>query len=360
MIERATNSADPENNPRNTPSTRYRRVQMRYHNNPMNPRHKQRSQGVALITAMLIVALASIAAVAVVSRQQFDIRRSANLINGDQAYQFALGVESWAKQLLVRDLTKGATDDLKEDWAKQLPPLSVEGGQVAGHIEDLQSRYNLNNLVDNAGVINNNEVERFKNLLRSLNIPDNLAYAVADWIDTDINPDINGGAEDTVYTGLQPAYRTANTLMRSVSELRLVDGITPKFYAQLEPLVCALPAVTKINVNTATAEVLVTLSSALSMSAAQLLVDARKTKPFADTAAFESALTSIGGLTANDVTAIKNQGGWAVSSSYFLVTADTLFGKGRVHLYSELKRATSGQPGTASQASVIYRVQGVL
>lgn len=327
---------------------------MRYHSKLMFRRQTQYQQGVALITALLIVALATIAAVAVASRQQFDIRRSANLINRDQAYQYALGVESWAVQLLARDRTRGATDDLTEDWAKQLPPLSVEGGQVAGHIEDLQGRYNLNNLVDNTGAMDGNEVARFQRLLQLLAIPTDLAYTVVDWLDVDWNPQLNGGAEDDVYTRLQPPYRTANTFMNSPSELRLVAGFKPEFYAKLEPFICTLPRGTPINVNTAPAEVLTVLDNALSLSAAQALVAARTTKPFADVASFGNALNSIGGLPSATATAIAGLGVVAVSSSYFLVTADALFGKGQVHLYSELKRDANGQ------TSVIYRAQGVL
>jgi general secretion pathway protein K len=325
---------------------------MRYHNRTMTRRSRHYNQGVALITAMLIVALATIAAVAVAARQQFDIRRSANLMNGEQSYQYALGVESWAVQLLTRDRKQNTTDTLQEDWAKQLPPLSVEGGQVAGHIEDLQGRYNLNNVVDGTGIATSLTVKPLQRLLQALDIPPELAWAVADWIDTDINASINGGAEDDVYTRLQPAYRTANTRMGSSSELLLINGFKPEYYVKLEPYVCALPEHTKINVNTASAPVLVTLSDNLSLSAAQAVVDARKDNPFADIAAFTSALKTSGGLSADalsgiDVSAID------VGSSYFLVTADTLFGKGRTRLFSEVHRANA-------QTSVILRAQGVL
>ncbi len=326
---------------------------MRYHNRTMSHRFRHNCQGVALITAMLIVALASIAAVAVVSRQQFDIRRSANLMNGEQSYQFALGVETWAAQLLTRDRKLNATDTLKEDWAKQLPPLSVEGGQVAGHIEDLQARFNLNNVVDTTtGKAATATVKPLQRLLDALDIPPDLAWAVADWIDTDLNANINGGAEDDVYTRLQPPYRTANTQMVSSSELLLINGFKPEYYVKLVPYVCALPEHTKINVNTASAPVLVSLVDGLSLSAAQAIVDARKDKPFDDVAAFTTALKTTGGMTQDalnslDVSAID------VGSSYFLVTADTLFGKGRTRLFSELHRANG-------QTSVILRAQGVL
>lgn len=326
---------------------------MRYHNRTMTRQRRHNCQGVALITAMLIVALATIAAVAVTSRQQFDIRRSANLINGDQSYQFALGVESWAVQLLTRDRKDNLTDTLEEDWAKQLPPLSVEGGQVAGHIEDLQGRYNLNNVVDAAtGKATEASVRPLQRLMEALEIPPELAWAVADWIDTDVDANINGGAEDDAYTRLQPAYRTANTPMGSSSELLLINGFKPEYYVKLEPYVCALPEHTPINVNTAPAMVLITLADGFSASAAQAIVDVRKDKPFADNAAFLSALSSNGGLSTEALSKLDGNS-ISVSSGYFLVYSDSLFGKGRTRLFSELHRATA-------QTSVILRAQGVL
>jgi len=102
-------------------------------------------QGVALITALLVVALATIAAVAMTTRQQLDIHRTANIINGEQAYIYALGGESWIKQILLRDNNK--TDSIHDLWAMPMPPLAIPGGSVQGQVEDLQSRFNLNNLV---------------------------------------------------------------------------------------------------------------------------------------------------------------------------------------------------------------------
>jgi len=103
---------------------------------------------------LLIVALATVTAVAMTTRQQFDIRRTANLLNSEQAYLYALGGEEWAKQILLRDAAKNKFDHTKELWALPLPPTFISGGNLQGHIEDLQSRFNLNNLVLNGSISN--------------------------------------------------------------------------------------------------------------------------------------------------------------------------------------------------------------
>ena len=61
------------------------------------------ARGAALLTAILITALVTITAAAMATRQQLDIRRTSNLVNGDQAWLYSLGMEAWALQILARD-----------------------------------------------------------------------------------------------------------------------------------------------------------------------------------------------------------------------------------------------------------------
>lgn len=235
----------------------------------MNPKlrsmvNTRRSAGVALITALLIIALVTTAAVAMAARQQLDIRRTANVLQRDQAYVYAVGAEVMAGAVLAKDDMK--VDDWQEDWALQKPAIPFEGGVLSGSIEDLQGRFNLNNLVQN-GQRSNFDFERFKNLLQVLKEksappevwenaePSDLANAVVDWIDSDSNAS-PGGAEDTDYLQGERPYRTANALLTSTSELLLVRGFTAPIYNQVAPYVTALPVRTKLNVNTAKDEVL--------------------------------------------------------------------------------------------------------
>jgi len=90
----------------------------------MNFNLKHQEKGVALITVMLILALATILAVSMLSRQQLDIHRSANVFNFEQAYQYVLGSESWAKQILKRDRKDNETDSFNDDWATVLPAFT--------------------------------------------------------------------------------------------------------------------------------------------------------------------------------------------------------------------------------------------
>jgi general secretion pathway protein K len=79
---------------------------------------------------------------------------------------------------------------------------------------------------------------------------------MVDWIDRDITPSIPDGAEDSVYMGQTPPYRTPNRYITSASELLALPGFGPERYATLAPFVTALPYGVKLNVCTARGQVL--------------------------------------------------------------------------------------------------------
>jgi general secretion pathway protein K len=293
--------------------------------------HKQR--GVALITALLVVALATIAAVAMATRQQLDIRRTASLLHGEQAYSYVLGAESWAQVVLARDLRESGIDTLEEDWSTQPPVSFVEGGSIFGRIIDLQGRFNLNSLVA-GGVPDNDAIERFKRLLRVLELDEMLADPLVDWIDGDIDVRFPDGAEDETYLLLETSYRAGNQPLADISELRLVKGYSAEVIEQLRPFIVALPEPTAINVNTATAEVLSTLAEDLSLADAEALVDARGEEGFESVDSFLQDPT----LDAKDVAAAS----LSVTSQWFLMVSEANIGDGRARLASLIQRSPSG------------------
>ena len=125
--------------------------------------------GVALITALLVVALATITAVAMLNQQQLEIRRTINVLNYDQATLYALGGETWAKRILLRDLQYSKIDSLQELWAIPLPATVVVGGSIQGQIQDLQRYFNLNNVIKE-GRVSSEDVAFFERLLITLDL----------------------------------------------------------------------------------------------------------------------------------------------------------------------------------------------
>jgi general secretion pathway protein K len=291
---------------------------------------EDKQRGVALVTALLVVSLATVAAVAMATRLQVDVRRTGNLLHGEQAYAYALAAESWASVILQRDANDSKIDTLGEDWATALPPIAVEGGYVSGRIEDLQGRFNINNLVGADGKPSEPDLEYFKRLLGLLELETGLATALLDWIDADINATFPDGAEDDSYLRETPPYRAANRPLVSISELRLVKGYSAEIVALLEPYITALPEPTALNVNTAPALVLQALHAELDPTDAEQIIEARGDDGFPELEDF-LALDALAGLQLDVDVGVK--------SDWFNVLTDVRIGRGQARLESRLQRS---------------------
>ncbi len=297
-----------------------------------------RQRGVALVMAILVVALATTAATALISREALDVERTGNLIESDQAWAYVEGGESWARMILSRDLKQNKTDSAKDDWAQLPPPISVPGGYLAGSIEDLQGRFNLNNLVTPEGKSDPQAMRFFERLLQGLELDAGIAQAVTDWIDPDVEALAPSGAEDDYYASQAPPYRTPNRPMSDVSELRLVRGITPEVYDKLAPYVTALPEKTPINLNTAAPQVVAAAASQLPADLAAEILARRDDQPFEAVADFFKD----GRLVALKLPASVQQY-FSVDSHYFLVRVESAIGRGRATSHTLLQRLSNGR-----------------
>ena len=292
---------------------------------------KSGARGVALITAMLISAIAAMVAANLAWDNALDVRRTMVNLGRDQAVQVALGAESWVISILHQDLENSETDHLCEIWASELPGLPIEGGEVFGDIEDLQGRFNVNNLVDQEGQIQEESLEQFQRLLNALGLDPRFAGIAADWIDSNVDASFPDGAEDPMYTGMLPPYRTANQPLTSASELAAIEGMDRAVFRILEPHIVALPGRTGINVNTATPAVLQSLDENMTMSDVEGLVQEREGAGFADVE------TSFASLVTPEVLNRLEE-----STRFFRLKVVVRIDTVRVTLYSVLQRGPTG------------------
>lgn len=227
-------------------------------------------RGVALLTILLMVAMATILAAGLMTRQQRDVRETSVLLRQDQALQYALGGESFLMALLSADeKTSASHDSLDEVWAQPTPPYPVEDGVVTGQIVDQSGRFNLNNLYHD-GQPDADAVALLGRLLVRVGLSADLADAVLDWQDPDDTATGAAGAENSFYLGQQPAYRAANQAFDDVTELQRVRGFEdPAAYAKIAPYVTALPNFSAININTAKGLLLASLDSSIDSQAAE-------------------------------------------------------------------------------------------
>ena len=222
----------------------------------------KKERGIALLMAILIVVLATMLAVSVGTESYMDQRRTSTIMALDQAYALGLGAEALAADVLIEDSKESTIDSAKEDWGTPINlPLDEGTGDIKGRLEDLQGRFNLNNLLKLDGTKNDATVKQFERLLEILGLDRRWANITVDWLDANTTAEPPDGAEDSVYAGQSPPYLTANMAITRTSELMFQVGMTKAIYDKLEPFVSALPAGTGLNVCTAAAEVLDSLAT---------------------------------------------------------------------------------------------------
>jgi general secretion pathway protein K len=289
-------------------------------------------RGVALVMAIIVVAIGTMIAVNLIWRGTLDLRRTESALAADQGLMYVQGAEAWAADILRQDLVDSPeSDHLGELWATELPPLPVDGGSITGRLEDLQGRFNLNNLIAADGKESELARRQFERLLVSVEADPALAGAVIDWLDADTELRFPSGGEDVVYSDGDPPYRTANSTITSTSELMAIAGFDRDTYRRLAPYITVLPQGTKLNVNTASDVVLASLSDDIDIATATSLVEQRGEAEFVDiNGTFE-------GLVEPDV--LKEIDG---VSEHFLLTATVTLGKNQLTMRSVLQRDRSG------------------
>ena len=218
-------------------------------------------RGAALLAVLLLVAVIAALAAMMLERMRLATHLAGNVAAMDGAEALAAGAETLALAQL------GQLADADDTVAARINPMLGQptvvplgdGSVATARVWDGGNCFNLNSVASGSDPlslrINPIGIAQFERLMEALGITDREAQAIAaslaDWIDADQVPSPGGGAEDNVYQRMDTPYRTADTLLAEVSELRTVNAVTPAHYALLRPFVCALPTteLSAINVN---------------------------------------------------------------------------------------------------------------
>lgn len=282
-------------------------------------KHGQR--GVALISVLLVMATVVTLLTWVLSRHWLEIRRSSNLLESRQAHYYALAAETFAQQVLAADLRHNQIDHRGEAWAELMEPLVIEEGALWLLIDDLQGRFNINNLVDSSGQVRPLEAQRFRRLLAALSLPERHAAELEDWLGHLARTPAHMTGKDRDTESSSDGWITA------VAELRQLESMTAEDFRRLAPHISALPEGTPINVNTASAAVLQSLSPALTATGARRLVTHQQAGGWSSVAAF-----------AADARLSVPEETISVASRYFEVRVEARYGRQRAMLTSMIER----------------------
>lgn len=309
----------------------------------------RRQQGVALVMVLLAMALVVMLAAGMTRNQSVQIFKAGHYLAQSQGYSIALGAEAFARQILFRDYEEDKQDNAfldspDEAWARYSAVLPLDGGVVEVQIDDLSGRINLNDLVDAAGRVNAVTRDRLTRLLEVLGVTTIHVDALIDWIDSNDETISAYGAEDGQYLIQEPPYRAANQPFTSVTELRLMDGISEEDYQRLVPYVAALPVSgTGINVNMAPQPVIQALHPELTEAQAESVVLQRQEERFDNIQGF-LALPEFAGL------GLKADG-LGLRSHFFEVASRITYDDRVVNLVSTVFRSPAGELGTVRRDS---------
>lgn len=300
-----------------------------------------KQNGAAIIMVLLIVALATSLAAFMAMQQNLWQRQVESQFDHARARRTGIAAIDWARAVLADDARTSSIDHEKEMWALRLPAVPVENGEVIGVIEDRQGLFNMNNLVHN-GIKSAPDVAQFQRLLALLDLPVELAIALADWMDADSEAQYPGGAEDVYYLALARPYRAANRPLAEVGELVRVKGFNGKTIERLRAFVAALPEPSAVNVNLAPPEVLAAVAKNMALADARLLVQQRSGHPFKDVEDFRQRLPHKGiQMLDENIT---------VNSQFFMVSGRARFGNTQVTTQALLNRK-GGWPSVVWQSA---------
>jgi len=223
---------------------------------------RARQRGIALLTAIILVAVAAIVATSIAWQSQLLARRGIAVFTVAQSVAFAQGAEAMAAYALRDNRQRNPQIvSTNQTWAKPYGPVEMDNGVVLeASLEDQQGKFNLNSVVywnpqASTFELDKHQYDIFVTLLRDLDIDVRYADLLVDWIDPDIAPASSGG-EDTLYLSQNPPYRPPNTFITHTSELLALPGFGRDNYLKIAPFVTALPNGETVNPCTASGLVL--------------------------------------------------------------------------------------------------------
>ena len=251
------------------------------------PRSDER--GIALLLTLLVLTLlvALILEFDVEARREY--RDAAAFRDNFKATVLARAAVQAARGVLQQDFIKdkqtGQFFDAPTDiWAFPISNYVIGDGVLSAQIEDERGKLNLNDLAAGGDPIaKKTKVLRFKRLFELVQINPDLVDAIVDWVDQDEVPEA-AGAEGPYYQTLHPSYRAANAPLQTLSELRLIKGMTPDLIEKLSKVVTVYPqeGESRVNVNTADLLVLQALDPRITQGVASDIIQARPFKTIQD------------------------------------------------------------------------------
>lgn len=227
----------------------------------------------------------------------YESRTNLNVVDGVRKSEQALNCARAGLNIaiaIIRDTNDIHTNKTLLDLISGEKTFAVGNGECSITITEENSRLNVNLLKDKDGKLDRTRTEQLLRLIDLLNreqtghshIGYGLVPSIIDWTDSDDEvthlPFIqreNMGAESIYYSKLQVPYRCRNALLDTTEELLLVKGITQEVFERICDYVTVYGD-GRININSASRQVIMCLSEKMDVVLAQMIIDRREFNPF--------------------------------------------------------------------------------
>ncbi|MBI4699056.1 MAG: type II secretion system minor pseudopilin GspK [Nitrospirae bacterium] len=222
-------------------------------------------EGSALLITLLIMTLLTSLAVEFAYEVYVDTSALSNWSNAQRSALIASSGQTLGASS-IRDIEKSGYSYK----AETILPVQKDFGdntRLEIEIEDENSKFNINSIINPNGTTNESALSSLKKLLESLNIDMSAADLIADWIDPDHEPRLRDSE-----------YRAKNTQLWSIDELLSVPGIENKTIKKTLPYL-TVHSDGMININTAPLPVIVSMKD-LNETLARRIIAYRETTPF--------------------------------------------------------------------------------
>ncbi len=248
-----------------------------------------KKQGSALILTLLVVATLTGLTVAFSEESSLELNLAGYSRDGDQAYLAARSGVHLALALLNADENK-EVDSLEEDWGQfGSEELAIEFPNdvaTSGRIVDENGKLNVNLMFTESGDIDEKKEQEVTRLFDVLGLPENAVASLLDWLDKD-NVERLEGAESFYYQNLDIPYGCANAPFLTPGQLLLVKGMKDleRFGENRSRKLLDFLTINsggKININTASPEVLQCLSGGIDTALAESIIERRKEQAFSE------------------------------------------------------------------------------
>jgi general secretion pathway protein K len=248
-----------------------------------------KQRGMAIISALLIAAVVAVIAGGMLTRQTVFTRSlEAEQLRVQGAWVLHGGIEI-SRHLLWDARRRDPLTRLDQPWAQPLVMTRNDGRDLPfeGRLEDEQGKFNLRNLVANERIDEEQQVS-FQRLCQLIGVNGALSQRISQRVIASyprlLNPELADKAppksgfdsgRDTSPNAVRKPQLPTRPMLRSLDDLRSVEGMNDTLLAKITPYLTVLPANTWLNGNTASAPVLAAYVPGLSIERAQALIAER-------------------------------------------------------------------------------------